>query len=203
MTAWNDGVSASDMLDSLKRSSIPGAAAMTPLFETITDLQRGAESLRVRRYGVIEAQDGEFRKIRLRPFPKLASVPEVNVWGEWFHRHWPGDCCRLYYNQPRRFSNFLVIKYFVSTRHTTLATIRQVLDVFDEVARAKRVDALLCDVSNWRISTAIMARFGWEPHCPSRWHRHFIRRLYGEYPPEAGWILRQHDLVLDEVGVGA
>jgi hypothetical protein len=97
--------------------------------------------------------------------------------GGWYHRLVPGDHCRLCYNQPRRFPNYLAVMSLVSARNTTLATIRRVLEALDEIARIKGVDALLCDAANWRLSTAIMCRWGWEPHCPSYWHRHFIRRF--------------------------
>ena len=30
-----------------------------------------------------------------------------------------------------------------------------------------------------------MARLGWEPHKPQRWHRNYIRRFYGTYPTVA------------------
>ena len=40
-------------------------------FETVTDLAAGAETLRRRAYGVIEMVDGRFRRIGLRPFPKI------------------------------------------------------------------------------------------------------------------------------------
>ncbi len=155
---------------------------MRPLFETITDPAQGRESLRLRRYGLIDARDGKLHCIRLRPFPKLGSVPEIVLIGGWHHRHRRGDRCLLYYNQPRQFPNFLAVKYVVSTRDTQLATIRQVLEALDRIAQIKGCDALLCDAANWRLSTAIMTRLGWEPHCPSRWHRHFIRRFYGKYP---------------------
>jgi hypothetical protein len=55
--------------------------------------------------------------------------------------------------------------------------------VLDEVARLKASDAILCDVWNWRISDRLLARWGWQPHKPDRWHRHFIKRFYGVYPP--------------------
>jgi hypothetical protein len=166
-----------------------------PLFQTITDLTAGAEELRARRYGVIEAQDGHFYRVRLRPFPKIGSVPEILLLGDAYHRLVGGDRCLLYYNQPRRHSNFLAVKYLVSARGTRLATVQRALEVLDEIARLKRVDALLCDVANWRLSTAIMTRWGWEPHCPSRWHRHFIRRFYGEYPLPAEWIPLEREAV--------
>jgi hypothetical protein len=88
----------------------------------------------------------------------------------------------LYYNQPWAFPNFLALKYLVSTRQATLATVDSALAALDEIARLKGIDALLCDVANCRISDRLMARAGWEPHKPQRWHRNFIKRFYGVYP---------------------
>jgi hypothetical protein len=152
-----------------------------PLFEAVTDLTEGAETLRRRPYGFIEVADGRLRRIRLRPFPRIVFVPEVILLGGLYHRHRPGDRIRIYYNQPRRFRNFLVLRYAVSARATTMATLCRALAVLDEIARLKQSDAILCEVANWRISRELLARFGWVPHCPSRWHRHYIKRFYGEY----------------------
>jgi hypothetical protein len=160
-----------------------------PLFETVTDLAEGAETLRRRRYGIIEVADGHFRRVVLRPFPKIVSAPGVLLFGGWQHRRRGGDCFRLYYNQPRRFSNFLVLKYIESARDTGMATATRALAVLDEIARRKGSDALLCDVSNWRITPKLLDRFGWTPHCPSRFHRHFIKRFYGSYPTPPAWLL--------------
>ena len=91
-----------------------------PLFETVTDLADGAELLRRRAYGVIEVAEGHFRRVRLRPFPKIVSAPEIIILGGWHHRHRRGDRCLLYYNQPWRFPQFLALKYVVSARQTTL-----------------------------------------------------------------------------------
>jgi hypothetical protein len=157
-------------------------------FETITDLRLGRDTLCRRRYGVIEAREGDFYRIRLRPYPKIGSIPEAMLIGGWYHRRHRADRCLLYYNQPKRFPNFLVAKYFLSASETSLCTVRRVLEALDEIARIKRSDAILCDAANWRLSTAIMTRLGWQAHCPSRWHRHFIRRFYGDYPSPAGWI---------------
>jgi hypothetical protein len=157
-------------------------------YETITRLDQGAESLRHGHYGVIEAQGGRLERIVLRPYPKLASVPQAVLLGGWCHGHLHGDRCLLYYNQPRRFPNFLVLKYIQSSQEGSLASLNRVLETLDEIARIKRSDALLCDVSNWRISTAIMTRGGWQPHCPSIWHRHFIKRFYGAYNPSVGLV---------------
>ena len=159
-----------------------------PLFETVTDLCQGAETLRRRRYGAIEVRDGRLCRVRLRPYPKIVSGPDILLLGRWRHKRWRGDRVRLYYNQPWRFPNFLVLPYILSARDATYATCCRALQVLDEIARLKRSDALLCDVVNWRISDRMLARWGWEPHCPSRWRRHFIKRFYGEYPAPPGWL---------------
>ena len=161
---------------------------MTPLFQTVADLVAESEVLCRRRYGIIEAAEGDFCRVRLRPFPSLGLAPEVLLLGRCYHRYHRGDRCLLYYNQPMRFSNFLAVRYLVTGRGTSLRTIARALDALEEIARLKRTDALLCDVANSRISSELMTRLGWEPHCPSRWHRHFIKRFYGNYPPRAAWI---------------
>jgi len=158
------------------------------LLESVTDLSEGAAVLKRRAYGVIEVVDERFRRVVLRPWPKIVSAPEILLLGGWLHRRRPGDRLRLYYNQPRRFPNFLVLKYCLSARNTRYGTLSRALAVLDEIARLKGSDALLCDVSNWRISTKVMARWGWQPHCSSRWHRHYIKRFYGTYPPPADWM---------------
>ncbi len=153
-----------------------------PFFETAFDLAAAAETLRRRPYGVIVAADGQVREVRIRPFPKIASVPEAMFLGGWRHRFCAGDRLWLYYNQPRRFRNFLVLRYIVSNRDTSLATAGRALEALEEIARLKRSDALLCDAGNWRISAKLLDRLGWSPHCPTRWHRHYIKRFYGQYP---------------------
>ena len=95
------------------------------------------------------------------------------------------DRCLLYYNQPRRTPNFLALKYIVSTAGTSYATFRAALAVLDAVAELKRIDAIVCDAANIRLTDRLMARLGWEPHKPQRWHRNFIRRFYGVYPSAA------------------
>ena len=153
-----------------------------PLFETAADLTADRAVLARRRFGIIEVSDGRLVRVRLRPWPTIVSVPGILLCGGWHHGHARGDRVRLYYNQPWRFDNFLAVKYVVSTRGASLRSLKCALDVLDEIARIKHSDALLCDVANWRISPRLLARAGWAPHCPARWHRHYIKRFYGTYP---------------------
>lgn len=168
-----------------------------PMLETITDLARGAETLRRRRYGVIEAADGHLRRVTLRPFPKIVSIFEPLLIGRWRHRRVAGDRVRLYYNQPRRCSNFLTLTYMESTRGTRFGTVARAMAVLDEIARLKGSDALLCDVTNRRISEKLLSRWGWAPHCPARLHRNFIKRFYENYPSLPEHLLDQ-ELGIDQ-----
>jgi hypothetical protein len=158
---------------------------MRLLCETITDFDTGRQQIRSRRYGVVETVDGRFRALYLWPWPKLVSWPEVLPLGPRYHARGTADRCLLYYNQPWRMPNYLALKYVVSTGGTSYATFRAALNVLDAVAALKRTDAIVCDVANLRISDRLLARLGWEPHKPQRWHRNFIRRFYGVYPATA------------------
>lgn len=100
--------------------------------------------------------------------------------GKWRHQSQVGDCCRLYYNQPRG-GNFLTLAYVESSRDGTLAGFHGALEVLDEIARLKRSDFIVTDVANGRISDRLLARWGWAPLPPRRWHRLFVKRFYGDY----------------------
>jgi hypothetical protein len=139
------------------------------------------EALRRGRYGVIEVRSGRLWAIHLRRFPKFVSGLEADWLGR-RQRSTAGDCCLLYYDQPWRFPRFLAIKFVISRRDCSFATCRRSGELLDAVARVKRTDAILCDVWNQRISDRLLARWGWEPHKPQRWHRNYIKRFYGVYP---------------------
>jgi hypothetical protein len=135
------------------------------------------------RFGVIETRDGRLHAIHLRPWPKLISALESEWLGGRYHEHRAGNRCLLYYNQPWRCPNFLALTFVISGRDCSLATFRRATEVLDDVARVKSTDALVCDAWNLRISERLMARWGWQPHKPQRWHRNYIKRFYGQYPP--------------------
>jgi hypothetical protein len=153
-----------------------------PFFTTITDWHADRDALVCGRYGVIETARGRLVAVHLRPWPKLMSWPELWPVGANYHARGAADRCLLYYNQPRRFANFLALRYMASTAGTSYATSRAALAALDALAELKRTDALLCDAANTRISDRLLARFGWEAHKPQRWRRNFIKRFYGTYP---------------------
>jgi hypothetical protein len=159
--------------------------------ETISNFDAGGERIRARRYGIVETAGGKLVAVHLRPWPKLVSLPELLPLGPRYHRRGAADRCLLYYNQPRRLNKFIALKYVVSTPGTSYRTFRAALKALDAIAALKRVDAIVCDAANSRLSDRFMARQGWEPHKPQRWHRNYIRRFYGEYP--AGRVLAPAD----------
>jgi hypothetical protein len=153
--------------------------------ETITEFDAESERLRTRRYGVIETVGGRLTAIHLRPWPKLLALPELIPLDPRYHAAGTADRCLLYYNQPWRMPHFLALKYIISTTGTRYSTACAAMKVLDAIAELKRVDAIVCDAANLRISERLMKRFGYEPHKPQRWHRNFIRRFYGSYPGAA------------------
>jgi hypothetical protein len=155
---------------------------MIRLPKTITDWPTAESEVRGARYGVIETAGSHFVAIHLRPWPKLLSWPELWPVGPRFHGRGRADRCLLYYNQPLGCPNFLALKYIVSTRGTTFATFRAALVMLDAVAELKRIDAIVCDAANLRLSDRLLNRLGWQAHKPQRWHRNYIRRFYGSYP---------------------
>lgn len=158
---------------------------MAWLRETVCELNGERDRLRAWRCGVIETVGGELVAVHLKAWPKLASLPELWPQGLRYHAKGQPDRCLLYYNQPRRMPNFLALRYVVSTAGTSYRTFRAALLVLDAIAEIKRIDAIVCDAANMRLSDRLMARLGWEPHKPQRWHRNFIRRFYGVYPARA------------------
>jgi hypothetical protein len=168
--------------------------------ETIGDLASGCDRIRARRYGVIEAAGGELQGVHLRPWPKLLAAPDLLPLGPKYHERGAADRCLLYYNQPRRMTNFLALKYIVTTFGTSFRTFRAALTTLDAIAEIKQIDAIVCDAANMRLSDRVMARLGWEPHKPQRWHRNFIRRFYGAYPARRGAPEVLAKLPLDELG---
>ena len=161
-----------------------------PLWESVTDLRAGESTLRRRRYGLIQVSESRLQAIHLRPFAKMISRPEALWLGRWTHGRLAGDRCWLYYNQPLGHSNFLAVKYVVSSRECRFATLKAAMTVLEEVARIKGTGAALCHLTNSRISDRLLAREGWERHCLSSFGRHYIKRFYGEYPkPDRAWAL--------------
>jgi hypothetical protein len=153
--------------------------------QTIREMEAGGQRLKERSHGVVETAFGELRAIHLRPWPKVVSLTELWPMGPRYHARGAHDRCLLYFNHPRRMPNFLALRYVVTTTGTSYRTFRAALVALDAIAEIRGIDAIVCDAANMRLSERFMRRMGWEPHKPQRWHRNYIRRFYGVYPPSA------------------
>lgn len=125
-------------------------------------------------------------------------------WGNWCEYLWDarfrgvrGDRCELYYHVPWSAPTFLTLAYVHSGRQTSLSTVYAATLVLDEIARLKQSQAIVCHVTNERISDRLLERWGWQPHCRDWPGRHFIKRFYGAYPEiPVGW---RHRLTFDSL----
>lgn len=149
--------------------------------QTTDNLNDAADLVRRRRYGVIRVESGTFHSLTLRPWPKLISRLEIETLGRWKHAR-GGDSCRMYYNFPLSSPGFLTLAYVESTRQTSWKTLRRSVEVLDWVAEVRGASASVCELSNEKITSRVMQRVGWEPHCENLAGRHFIKRFYGKYP---------------------
>lgn len=156
--------------------------ATTYICPTAARWQAALPAIHEARYGVIETAGGRLQAIHVRRFPKLLAFPELWPVASRYHARGAADRCLLYFNQPRSCPNFLALKYVVSTHATRYATFRAAILTLDAIAAEKRIDAIVCDAANSRLSDRFLARQGWDKHKPQRWHRNFIKRFYGEYP---------------------
>lgn len=147
------------------------------LYETITDVAAAADVVVRRRYGVIETAEGQLRRVLYRPYPKFSTELGIRFVGRLAHRLLRGNRCRLYFNHPRSCPTFLALQYVETTRDADYATFRRALTTLDEIARLKKIDAIVCDASNLKLSDRFLARLGWEPHAPMPGHRNFIKRF--------------------------
>ena len=158
---------------------------MRPFIESVRDLAAGENLLRTRSYGMIEFANGRLVRVQLKPWPKIASLVEINWIRDWKNHRRQRDVCRLFYNQPNQHRNYLALTYIESSSQTRAATVLNALKVLDYIAMLKRTDAILAELSNDQISDRLMKRLGWERHLENKRTRHWIKRFYGAYPPEA------------------
>ena len=147
--------------------------------------RRGRDPRR-RPYGVIRAADGRLGEVRIRPFPKIASVPEATYLGGWRHRLWPATAFGCTTISRGGFATSSSCAYVVSNRDTSLATVRLALEALEEIARLKRSDALLCDAGNWRNSGKAARSPRLVAALPHPLASALYQAVYGQYPEPEG-----------------
>ena len=137
-----------------------------------------------RRQGHLIVEQGRMRALLGRWWPHYGSLAEV-AWDSYcrrLSRRSLHDRCDLYFHQSFGSSTFLTLSYVRASPSTSMTTLFAASLVLDEIARIKGTDAIVCNVTNNRISSRLLQRWGWEKHCESWSGRHYIKRFYGNYP---------------------
>ena len=170
-------------------SSSKGLRLASLGLKPVTSLATQKPLLYHRTCGCIVTEAGQFKAVYGRWWPHLGNWMQI-VWDVHFQTM-PQDRCELYFHQPSGCRNFIALSYVRSGPATSAATGYVGLLVLDYIAKIKRTDAMVANVTNNRISDRLLTRFGWETHCHDWPGRHVIRRFYGSYPGlESKWLPR-------------
>lgn len=146
----------------------------------IMHLAAEQERVRKRRQGRIVVEQGRLLCIHGRWWPHCGSLMEV-LW-DTKRRGLEQDRCELYYQHPWASPNYLTLSYVRSGALTSLSSFYAATVVLDAIAQIKQTDAIVCHVTNDRISDRLLQRWGWQQHCLDWSGRHYIKRFYGRYP---------------------
>jgi hypothetical protein len=157
----------------------------------VTHIAAQQRQLAARRAGQIMVQGGELIAVFGRWWPYLGNHLRA-AWDQRF-RQTPDDRCEVFYHTAWTSTQFLTLSYIHSGAKTSVASVYAATLVLDEIARIKGSLAIVCNVTNDRISDRALARWGWVSHCHSWNGRHFIKRFYGKYADiSAAWQTRLH-----------
>ena len=157
--------------------------------QPVTQVARQADWLRQRGAGIIETQQGRLQAVYGRWWPHAGNLLQMQ-W-DLLMRHLPPDRCELFYHAPLGSPGFLTIDYVRTGPHTSVSTLYAAALVLDAIAALRQSQAIVCHVTNPRISDRLLRRWGWEQHCLQWKGRHYIKRFYGVYPQApANWPSR-------------
>lgn len=148
-----------------------------------TSFATGSPQIARWRSGRIVVEDGWLASVCGRWWPYRGSFAQAYY--DMRFRPLRQDRCELYYHQPWSSPDFLALSYVRSGPATTLSTFYLATLALEEVAKLKRSSAIVCQVTNDRITDRLFQRWGWQQHCLDWPGRHFIKRFYGNYPPIA------------------
>lgn len=147
----------------------------------VRNIAQQSELLVTRRAGRIVIDGGHLTAVHGRWWPYIGNHLRC-AWDQRF-RFAKQDRCEIFYHAPQGLSQFITISYAHSGAGTSLSSIFAGALVLDEIARLRRSVAIVCCVTNDRISDRLLERWGWVQHCLDQPGRHFIKRFYGNYPP--------------------
>lgn len=127
------------------------------------------------RYGTVVLQNGRVILIQARWWPRWGTV-----WGAMTDRVvrvLPEDECRFYYSFPRSSPGFMSLLYVHAGEKTCYSTFHQGIVAIDTIARWRNSKAIVCQVTNSRLTHRMMTRWGYVRHAESLGDNHYIHRL--------------------------
>ena len=127
------------------------------------------------RYGLIVVRNDHEYSIYRKLFPKMPSRLEGWIDSRW--RRLPDNELQIYYNAPVRCPGFLVLAYVRAGRNTSIASLHTGLSVLDEIAKDMRMQAIVCEATNPRLTSRVMDFFGYDRHAHQLKGQHYIKRL--------------------------
>lgn len=127
------------------------------------------------RYGTVALRHGEVVTIQARWWPRWGTL-----WGAMSDRvirTLPEDECRFYYSFPRSAPGYMSLLYVHAGEKTSYKTFHQGILAIDTIAQLKHARAIVCQVTNDRLTTRMMTRWGYCQHAENLGPNHYIRRL--------------------------
>jgi hypothetical protein len=142
---------------------------------SIIDLAHSHARIRNCRYGEIELIDGAVHRIYPRWWPRVGSEWESMM--DSYLPRLPADHCRVYYAFPMRSPGFMSVLYAHSGPNTCYRTLYRGVTAVDEIAKIRNAEAIVCQVTNTRLTERLMRRLGYVRHAFSLGDNHYIKRL--------------------------
>jgi hypothetical protein len=143
---------------------------MTPLSASIIEALG-----QVAGHGVIVVQPDHSVQLFSRYWPRWPSRL-----GQWMDERWrrlPTGQVRIYFNQPRLSPGFLVLAYAQAGKQATLPTLRLSLNILEEIARRRNMQAIVCQATAVKLNERVMNYFGYDRHAATLGPNHYIKRL--------------------------
>jgi hypothetical protein len=92
-------------------------------------------------------------------------------------RSLPEDECRFYYSFPHSVPGYMSLLYVHAGEKTSYRTFRQGIVAMDTIARWRKSQAIVCQVTNSRLTHRMMTRWGYVRHAENIGDNHYIRRF--------------------------
>jgi hypothetical protein len=124
---------------------------------------------------MIILRHGQLVVVQARWWPRWGTV--FGAMMDRVARNLPDDECRFYYAFPRTSPGFMSLLYVHAGEKTTYKTFHQGIAAIESLAKLNRSQAIVCQVTNDRLTERMMRRWGYVKHAEHLGRDHYIRRF--------------------------